>query len=390
MTGRIYIPTLGIGLGHVSRMALVARSLVERRMEVAFSSSAQALDYLEREGFPCKEVPMIDLGWDDENGFILSSTLVKLPRNATTFLAQIRRELRTMKEFRPDLVLSDTRLSALIAAHRLGIPNIVVLNQIRILKPSGGFPDSPSFLEELGASVLGSLWCISDEILVPDLPPPYTISERNLWSVGSAEDKMTYVGLIASSPRVRPRVAAELSTKLAPGGKPLVFAHISGPRETKETLIRGLLEIASKLGDDYSFVISEGEPTAKAEPVKVKGAWYYGWCPSKDELLSIADVTIIRGGHSSIAQAIPFGKPLITIPIENQSEQLGNARKVAKLGLGICVRQSELDAPTLRSALDIILGTSSYIQTATKMREMAEKYDGLSNITARVRARIGA
>ena len=39
----------------------------------------------------------------------------------------------------------------------------------------------------------------------------------------------------------------------------------------------------------------------------------------------MSNLLIIRGGHVVISQAIQFGKPMISIPIENHRQQLGNS-----------------------------------------------------------------
>ena len=44
---------------------------------------------------------------------------------------------------------------------------------------------------------------------------------------------------------------------------------------------------------------------------------------------------MIRAGHEAISQAIEQGKPMVTIPIQNHGEQLGNSEKVERMKIGI-------------------------------------------------------
>ena len=44
---------------------------------------------------------------------------------------------------------------------------------------------------------MGGLWNTSDKILIPDLPPPYTISEETINTVKSIKSKINYIGFIA-------------------------------------------------------------------------------------------------------------------------------------------------------------------------------------------------
>ena len=44
--------------------------------------------------------------------------------------------------------------------------------------------------------MLGLFWSLSDEILMPDLPPPYTISEANITGSDVA-NRVRYVGFMS-------------------------------------------------------------------------------------------------------------------------------------------------------------------------------------------------
>ena len=49
----------------------------------------------------------------------------------------------------------------------------------------------------MNGEFLGLLWRLADRILVPDLPPPYTIAEDNIWGTSSVIKKIEYVGFTA-------------------------------------------------------------------------------------------------------------------------------------------------------------------------------------------------
>ena len=82
------------------------------------------------------------------------------------------------------------------------------------------------------------------------------------------------------------------------------------------------------------FIISEGKPNGETNPFKIsENGWYYEWCPIRDELFALSDILVIGGGHTAISQAIQFGKPIISIPIENHAEQINNSLKYPELDL---------------------------------------------------------
>ena len=68
---------------------------------------------------------------------------------------------------------------------------------------------------------------MTDKILVPDLPPPYTISENSIWGMNSIRNKLEYVGF--ATPRIAvteaniEKVCGELELNKS---KPIIFVHV--------------------------------------------------------------------------------------------------------------------------------------------------------------------
>ncbi|RMF29328.1 MAG: hypothetical protein D6752_06205 [Candidatus Nitrosothermus koennekii] len=164
--------------------------------------------------------------------------------------------------------------------------------------------------------------------------------------------------------------------------KPIIFAHISGPNKTKLLVLKNILNTL-KDRDDINLIISEGKPNGSINPKRIKNGWYYEWCPVRDEIFALSDLLIVRGGHSTLSQAILYGKPVITIPIENHGEQIGNARKVDKLGLGIMIRQNEIHKQ-LNDSIDLILLNDRYKDNMLKVKELAERLDGTKTIIDKI------
>ena len=102
---------------------------------------------------------------------------------------------------------------------------------------------------------------------------------------------------------------------------------------------------AAKSLPGIQYVISEGNPEGDREPKRLAGlGWYYEWCPVRDEIFAMCNLLVLRGGHVSISQAIQFGKPIVSIPIENHGEQLGNSEKISKIGIGITLNTKQMRA----------------------------------------------
>ncbi len=83
------------------------------------------------------------------------------------------------------------------------------------------------------------------------------------------------------------------------------------------------------------------------------------------EVLKAADLFISHGGMNSVNESLYFGVPLILFP--QQAEQATVARRVQKLGAGICAGTSGLSAPGLLNLTREILDNSRYRERARRI-----------------------
>jgi UDP-N-acetylglucosamine--N-acetylmuramyl-(pentapeptide) pyrophosphoryl-undecaprenol N-acetylglucosamine transferase len=381
--GRAYLAPYGVGLGHASRLVMLAEHLQQGKVQVRFSSYGEAADYVSMRGYDCRTVPAVEFAWSGEGSFSIKQSIANIPLWFANFSRQINTETRNMTMFGPDIIVSDSRLSPIFAARLLGIPSVVILNQVKLLlSPRLRKLAVSRLFEKMAGEFLGSMWNMADRILVPDLPPPYTISSHNVWGVGSAARKIEYIGFTAPKPQVDQMKADKVARSLGfDRSQPIVFVHISGPMQTRMPLIRLALESAKGLGDKAQLVFSEGRPGGSTEPRKVgQSAWYYEWCPVKDELFALSDLIVLRGGHTALSQAIQFGKPVVTIPIENHGEQLGNSENIAKLGIGVMLHPKGLKPAQISYAIEQVLGDSVYREKTLQLTRMAENSNGIENV----------
>ena len=101
----------------------------------------------------------------------------------------------------------------------------------------------------------------------------------------------------------------------------------------------------------------------------------FDWCPYQ-EIFQASDCVIMRGGHSTISKALTTGKPIISIPIINQTEQLQNAKRIEELGLGICINENELEKKILVS-IDNIFSDNNYISNIEEYKKRADNYNAI-------------
>ncbi len=391
MSPSAYFAPYGVGLGHASRLLMVADHLRREGINIQFSSYGEAVSYVSMLGYKCATVSPVEFAWSMEGGFSVKDSIANIPVWFANFSRQVNQETRNILGCNPNVVVSDSRLSPLMAARLLKVPSVVMLNQIKLLlSPRLHDLVAPRIFENLVGEFLGSMWAMAERVLVPDLPPPYTLSAHNVWHIGSASRKLEYVGFASPRPQINREQVIKTTNMLGfDRSRPLVFVHISGPVQTRPALLKVAVETAKKLDPKIQFVISAGNPGGISHPRRIgRLSWYYEWCPVRDEIFAASDLLILRGGHVALSQAIQFGKPVVTVPIENHGEQLGNCTKMEELGAGVMLHPKRLRSEQLADAIEKVLGDSDYNKKATELQRLAERLNGIDNVVKIVRSYI--
>ncbi|MEA2089458.1 MAG: glycosyltransferase [Thermoproteota archaeon] len=356
---RVYFAPCGVGLGHVGRCVPIAKRLHETEAKILFSTYRDGVNYVRQEGFLVREAPPISFKVKPDGTIDFRQTAANPgPFFASfTLLKQINAEIRVMKSFRPDIVVSDSRVSPLIAAKLLGIPPVSILNQFQIIVPRRTrFLRLAKFADASTLTIIGKIWTAGVEVLIPDFPPPYTISKGNLHIPNSYRKHVKLIGPIlrthpnelASKEKLRKKLDLET-------GKPLIFVPISGPLKERSYLIKILQQIFVQFPNEYQVVMSLGYPNSSTTPRRRSSLTVYNWIPNRFEYLKASDLVIARAGHGTLAQCICYGKPMILIPTPSHTEQLNNAAKAVELGIAKVVAQEKLSALTLLEAVQKML-----------------------------------
>ena len=391
MLKKVYFTPYGVGLGHASRLMTIAEKVQKNNLEVKFSSFGEAVKYISMYGYGCNQVPPVEFSWNTQGSFSLKNSISNVPNWFKNFTIQMVKEVEMMIKYAPNIIVSDSRLSSLISAKLLGIPSIVLLNQIKLLlSPKLHSFKAGRFFETVNGEFIGSLWCLANEILIPDLPPPYTISENNIWNTSSVLKKIKYIGIIAPKMNISKQQIIKVTNLLNfSNSKPIVFFHISGPAKTRLPIVRKILDAQKYFKNKIQYVISEGKPNGKIEPFKISdNGWYYEWCPIRDELFILSNILVLRGGHTTISQAIQFGKPIISIPIDNHAEQISNSIKITKIGIGLMLKNNELTSEKIVESINTILNDNKFLSRSTDIMEFCTKLNGVQNVINIIRSYI--
>jgi UDP:flavonoid glycosyltransferase YjiC (YdhE family) len=379
---RVYFAPCGIGLGHVGRVLPIAKKLLEKNADVTFSTYKEGIRYVENEKLPLMKAPSIEFQVKPDGSIDLRQTAI----DPGPFLAygavlkQVNAEIRFIASFDPDVVVSDSRASTLLAARLLGIPRICILNQFQVIVPrEKHLLHLARLADSITLTLVGKLWTSGNTVLIPDFPPPYTISIGNLTIPKSYKKNVRLIGPILEVHPSRLETKERLRKELGlPSDKPVVFVPISGSTKEKAFLTGVLRRILLEFPEDYEVVMSLGYPNTDSKPVRYGNVSIYKWIPNRFEYLKACDVLIARAGHGTITQAMCYGKPIILVPTPGHTEQINNAKQAQDLGVAKILLQQDLSRETL---LKVVRQTveSDMPEKLGMMQKEVLRYDGLEN-----------
>lgn len=381
-TPRIYFAPCGIGLGHVGRTIPIAKKLREQNAEILFSTYREGIPYTKQEGFPLKEAPPIGVRVKPDGSIDLRITAANPGPFITSFtvLNQINAELESMEHFGPDVVVSDSRLSSILAARILEIPTVCILNQFQVIVPRRTHHLTLARLMDAGSlAIIGKVWTSGNIVLIPDFPYPYTISAGNLGIPSSFKKKIKLIGPILPTLSKNLPEKDDLRRKLGLSlDKQVVFAAISGPTSEKAFFSEKLTKILQEFPKEYEIIISYGQPGSDDSPTCRDNVTMYKWLPNRFEFLKACDILIARAGHGTITQAMCYGKPMVLVPTPGQTEQISNARQAMNYGVAKVIFQDNLNKQTLQQSVNQ-LSTQTFKERAVQIQQEVADYDGLTN-----------
>jgi len=369
---KVYITPCGIGLGHSGRMLSVAEQLKKKNVEIFFSTYGPAYDFVKKNGYKVFDAP--DIMWGETDGVVdVGKTVAKAPVTAKKILEHYLLECKRIKKLKPDIILSDSRYTPLLAASKHKTPVVYVANQIKFVFPEMIFKKK---IENIASKVNYRFLKNADEIIAPDLPPPYTLAKENL----DVPLNIHFSGFIL---RTRPEnlpSQKELKEKLGINNL-LVYASLSGPGKSKEKLVDALIKAAPDL--NATVVIVRGIP-GSANEKRDGNIITMKWVEKREEMLKASDIVISRCGHIITSENITYGKPTIYIPQPNQTEQYVNAGGVQRLNVGRTMREGEINAKNLKKSILNIIDDREIKNNLKKMQEIGERHIGEEYVAERV------
>ena len=205
---KAYFAVNGLGLGHIKRCELIAENLKKNGWEITFSTYLDGFNYAKHKGYKTVSNKPISYSVDQEGKVDYRTSFISngISMGLRTVLNQISKEIQYIKSLQPDIIVSDSRASTILAAKILRYPIILLTNQTRIeIARDMGRPHSIAekafqFIIKIAwfflKYIIEYIWNVSDVILIPDFRPPYTISIYNLGTTTNLKEKVHFIGPI--------------------------------------------------------------------------------------------------------------------------------------------------------------------------------------------------
>ncbi len=175
---KVLIMPCGIGLGHSSRCIAIARKLEEEGVEVFFASYGSGYEML-KAFHEYETLKLPDIKFYGDGGFDIKYTVKKSIDAPYIFLKSIYHESKIIKKIRPDIIIADSHYSVPITAKILGVPCIMITNELTI-NISDIYPNEKSIeYLEMGLKRFFQDVCkLCKVIMIPDVPGSIEIPQK--------------------------------------------------------------------------------------------------------------------------------------------------------------------------------------------------------------------
>jgi uncharacterized protein (TIGR00661 family) len=305
----------GEGLGHFSRAAFLVPQLLEAGHEVEIFSSGRVADLCDARFPKCRTHRIGGLRMRyRHNRLSTAGTILSYSRMAVWWVPSLLRVRRRGRACRPIGAISDYEPVVAWAAAAMRVPLIALDHQQVATECELG--------SALPKGLPGKLLRMSNRmtylrprlrIITSFFPAPLLRGHRG------AERKVI-------GPVLRPEVVSRSASR---GTHVLVY-------QTSRSL--GWLHriLAALPGEKRVYGAGETQSGHSERPFDEEAFI--------DDLASCR-FAVVNGGHTTISEALHFGKPLICLPVRGQAEQELNARLVADTGVGLEYRPEKGEVP---------------------------------------------
>ena len=404
MNGRkkIVFAPASVVMSHVVRCLVVGRALKKRGHEVIFAGLPK---YLQDPSVVSPDefdyYPLPDFNTDEA---MESLRLMKRHYTRETILSHIEEELKMFEELKPELVVSDFRLTMYISARVAKVPLASFLNA-RWLGPrfNGTYhapdthPVALAMKRMLGTRLADTLWLqvlnliqryklspyyyaskkyhlgrktlipdlvegdynliLDTEVLGPtrDLPPHYLQAGPVIWS---------------------PHLPAPCWLKDLDREKPVIYVTMGSSGHTD--LFRMILDTFR--GSRYQVIVSTGGQIDLRKDEIPEDFYVEKYLPG-DKIMEMADIVICHGGSQTVYQAVKAGTPAIIIATHLDQEWGGEMIDENKAGIFLTIVRVLKDPTLLLKSVDrMFKNLNFYRANMERLKADLARYDPVNQV----------
>ena len=315
---RILYGVVGEGMGHATRSKVVCEHLVEAGHEVKIVVSGRAHGFLAKTFEDVVEIKGLTIRYVD-NRMDRDGTIARNVVAAPALIASnVGAYFGKVASFKPDAVISDFDSFAYLFAKRHGLPVMSVDNQQIISRCKlGKFAKQGAKVDyQMTKAFVRAKLPACDHYVVTTFFYPLT--------------RPKYVEDTTLVPPILRKNVLEAKRGAHPGNHVLVYQT--------STSDMGLVAELNRV-EGARFVVYGLRKNARHGNCQLKDFSEDGFVSD----LASARAVVCNGGLSLIGEAVFLGKPVFSVPVRNQYEQLLNARYLEELGWGLGAERIEAD-----------------------------------------------
>ena len=374
---KVLLIPCGIGMGHTSRSVALAQKLEEKGDEVLFASYGSGYQTLnEYSDYNVVELPTIKFyGSSGELNF--KHTARKSIDAPYIFLKSIYHESRIIKEFNPDVVVSDSHYSVPITCKVLGLPCVLVSNDLAPeLKEDYQKDRTLEYLENGLQRFIKDVSRLCQSIIIPDIVNSYDVAPQ-------IRDRVNFTGpILKMNPRtmgskkeLRERFGFDKSEKM-------VMATVGGS-EFGNKLLKLLHQAAPDLDCDRMILVTG--PQIKLDLESSPQIICKRFLGDIMEWMKLSDFLVSLAGHTTSMEIASLGIPSLMVPIENHPEQMKNATKMERYGIAQVEKMGTLTSQGLSERINSLLKDQDLQKNAASVRNIFSQYKGTEDAASIIR-----
>ncbi len=315
---KILFVVCGEGLGHASRCLHLGHYLILEGHTVHFAGYGKSYDFMRQHR--CSHIHVIprEVCLEGNGGFFsLSKTLWCSKWIVFDMIRSVLAVRQLINEHNFDCVVCDTMYGGLLAARLTHTPCLFITNQNHFNGVNGTTNPVWRTLNVLIRRYLK----LARHVIVPDYPPPDTVSEYNIRIPPGEEDRYSFTGPFYDFDPARYQYATET-----------IFASFGG-----EPYKLPMYLMLRSIADQHKDVIFDVFYTGAHLPESSDNFLSHGYVPNIYEHLARAKIAIVHGGLTTLHEALLFEKPVLIIMDPGHPEQQNNAKKIVDMGAGIAI-----------------------------------------------------